>query len=304
MTESLLSPASRVRAVAIAGASVAGLVLAGDLLRRGFPGCVVVVSEPLCESRRLVAGSSLRGPALDRFTAAFGCSRAAAIEALGGPAAAFTRIATSPARARAGGRVIRFERPLLFRESREPVGLSTRHGRILRGLRALAFGAGVRVIDGSVREIGELLEAALPGGGVGALLVDARGGSPGVAPPASRYVLAAQAPLFERPRGPRPPLAPGLAYAPMIDLEDGRHLAFFTPFRDDFSPRATWYGIDTRIVTAAEAADAAGTRGVVSALERLANALGLELCDPEETLAVAAIPIDERFDEDRPIFRT
>jgi hypothetical protein len=279
--------------VAIAGASVAGAVLAAELARAGRR--VVLAAPPLRETRRLVAGSSLRGATIRHLAAAFGRAPGEVVATLTGGRGTFSRVASGPARRLGSGR-IRFGRPLVFRAGPEIAGLSTRHGQILRGLAALMEPLPITRVDRPVAGLPDLL--GLAGGEGGALLVDATGRADRFAaprPPARRVVLAAQAPCVPLPGGPRPPLAPGTAYAPLFAAgEDGVHLAFFTPFHDDLSPAASWYGIDTQIVAAAHAA---GPEPAVRTLDALARALGLALHDAPETLAQAAIPIDERFDD-------
>lgn len=286
----------RPAAVTIAGASVAGLVLAAALRREGFAGRVTVLSEPLRERRRLVAGCSLRRATLAHFAAAFGTTFEDAARAIAAPAAEFRRLVVTTGRARLKGH-IRFGPPLLDAAEPHPIGLSTRHDRILRGLRVLARPLGIDLVDRRIEVPTDLADLAPPG----TLLVNAtpRRGLLADAPaprPLRRFVIAAQAPCVPARVGqgtPPSPLAPATAFAPYIAFPDGVHLAFFTPFEDDLSPAATWYGIDTRIVAAPASGAPPDPAPVVRGLERLAAAVGLELLDASETLGAAAVPIDE-----------
>lgn len=68
------------------------------------------------------------------------------------------------------------------------------------------------------------------------------------------------------------------------------------PFYDELSPHAPWYGVNTRIVSVNAGDEFDRERelqSLVNGFERLAEALGLELHEPAETLGSAVMPVTE-----------
>lgn len=273
--------------IAIAGASVGGLCLATELFRSGWAGRVAVVTGPTLPSRRLIAGCSLRTATIARLAGAYGCSVPSLFASLSGGKGTFHRLASSVAWMTASG-TIRFAPAIGIHELPlgQPVGLSMRHAAITQTLRKLAEALGVPVTEKTIGSAEDLASLAKAGN---ALLVNATPKNLLATPdPPSprRYVVACQAPFLIAPGGLQSPLAEGLAYAPFAIMDDGLHVAFFTPFYDDLSPQASWYGINTRVMPAGAAFDrAAVVDSTRRGLERLAAGLGLTLHDPDETLA-------------------
>jgi hypothetical protein len=189
------------------------------------------------------------------------------------------------------------------------IGLSTRHGAILAALRAsLDPALDVVVIDGDVARDqpldgdrlpllvnGKEEVLALPAGRAVVLNATSRADllRPGARLPApKRYVVAVQAPL--RVSGGEPWCGTDVGLAPMTFGPPAPHLAFFTPFRDPDTPEATWYGINTMTLTAAQL-DAAGPAAVTTAvwdrLVELETHLGFAELDPAATRGEAVVPV-------------
>jgi hypothetical protein len=190
------------------------------------------------------------------------------------------------------------------------VGLSTRHGAILAALRAsLDPLLDVTVVAGDVpREAalaggalpllvkGEAATLALPAGRAVVLNATPRADllRPGARVPIpERYVVAVQAPL--RVIAAEAPWGGDVGLAPMTFGPPAPHLAFFTPFRDPDTPDATWYGINTLTLSAAELDAAGGPAAVTTAvwdrLVELEEQLGFVELDPGETRGEAVVPV-------------
>src|SRR5581483_398755 len=245
------------RVLVVVGSSISGLVLAARLgaLARRVEGLRVV----------RVAGA----PSVDA---------AVLFGRLGGRAASFRRLAV--ARAEPGSAPPR----LVARKTDagfEPyVGLSTRHGAILAALReSLNPALDVTVVAGDVPRDeplaggrlplllkGERASLALPAGRAVVLNATSRADllRPGATVPApERYVVAVQAPLRVVAGDGRPWCGDDVGLAPMTFGPPAPQLAFFTPFRDSDTPDATWYGINTLTLSAADL-DAAGGPAAVT----------------------------------------
>jgi len=284
------------KSIVIAGASIGGLALAANLSRRRWEGRVVIATEPTSVSRRLIAGCTLRRGTLARLAAAWGCSVPTLVERLTGGKGAFHSLTGSVARVSAGGK-IHFEQPLVVHArptSELPLGLSMRHAAITEGLRCSMQELDVSLVEKPIGGPADLASLA-PTDDV--LLVNATLkdllGAPALPSP-RRYVVACQAPCTIAAGGLRPPLDPHTGYFPFARLEDGSHVAFFSPFYDALSPQAPWYGVNTRIVSADAGFDRERElQSLVNGFERLAAALGLELHEPAETLGSAIMPVTE-----------
>jgi hypothetical protein len=190
------------------------------------------------------------------------------------------------------------------------VGLSTRHGAILTGLRAsLADDLPVALVDADVARDGvlegdrlpltlrgEAASLALPAGRAVVLNATSRADllRPGRRmPDPDRYVVAVQAPL--RPTDGEPWCGDDVGMAPMTSGPPAPHLAFFTPFQDPDTPEATWYGINTMTLSAPELEAAGGPEAVTEIvwdrLVELEHGLGFAEIDPDETRGGAVVPV-------------
>ncbi|RME74481.1 MAG: hypothetical protein D6776_05190 [Planctomycetota bacterium] len=261
---------------------MAGWCLAVELQRRGFE--VVVYDVPAPENRRLIGGCTLRRAALEVIAAAYETDVHRLIEAISGARGSFRRLDSVLAWPEAG-----YRRILTIRRRRDPIGLSTRHARIVAALRRLARRRGIEVVQRRVTDAAELPPVRWRIDTTGRL-----GGAPHTPAPRD-LVLAVQAPCVAVRL--RSPLRAGLAIAPLeYDDEGIRWLSFFTPFHDPASPAASWYGIVTTRVRASEHERTAvlGARAQ-AVLHRQARAFGLRVHDPEATLAQARIPIERAF---------
>lgn len=275
----------------IVGGSVAGLTLAARLARQRR-GRTVLFAPPIVESRRLVSGCTLRQSGLHLLATSFGCSPGALVDRITGGRGLFSRMRMCVGRARPDGS-LRFDDAFDIHDTgsvTRPLGLSTRHGQILVGLRRSLAGLDVEIVERPVTDRAQLAAYAPS---PGALLVNATPAPVlgGRLPPATgRFVVAAQAPCVEARGGLRAPLLPGVGHASLLGYADGAHVSFFTPFYDPLSPRASWYGFIGRIVDSADD-PSARLAATTDKLDRLAAALGLELHDPAQTLGAAQLPI-------------
>src|SRR5581483_8385257 len=301
------------RVLVVVGSSISGLVLAarlGALARRGEGLRVVLVAGAPPVRRRLVAGCSLRRSTVRRMAGAISVDDAVLFGRLGGRAASFRRLAV--ARAEPGSAPPR----LVARKTDagfEPyVGLSTRHGAILAALReSLNPALDVTVVAGDVPRHeplaggrlplllkGERASLALPAGRAVVLNATSRADllRPGATVPApERYVVAVQAPLRVVAGDGRPWCGDDVGLAPMTFGPPAPQLAFFTPFRDSDTPDATWYGINTLTLSAADLDAAGGPAAVTTAvwdrLVELEAGLGFAEIDPGETRGEAVVPV-------------
>ena len=279
-------------AVVIAGDSLGGLALAAALARGDHAGRVTVVAEPAPPSRRLIAGCSLRRGAVARLASAFGVDVRAMLDALTGNRGIFHRVTLDPARMTAGGEIV-FEAQVVLdeRPADEPAfGVSSRHGEITRQLRRLVEALPVRIVErrlSGIEGLGELARGD-------SLLVNATQrnlfGAPDLLPP-RHWVIAVQAPFVAAPGGIREPLREGSCSVPLIDFGYGVEASLFTPFYDSASPRADWYGINVRLVAAADLERERDLASARAGLDRLAERLGLVAHDPDETLGAVVIPV-------------
>ncbi|MGH9283204.1 MAG: hypothetical protein ACRD0S_09755, partial [Acidimicrobiales bacterium] len=229
------------------------------------------------------------------------------VERLGGPGACFHRLAV--ARAEPGSVPPRLVRRKTDAGARPFVGLSTRHGQILSALRAsLDPGLDVVVVAGDVDRRQAFSGDGLPllvGGREAVLLLPAGRAvvlnatsradllrPAGRLPEPRRHVVAVQAPLVTT--RDHPWCGDDVGLAPMTFGPPAPHLAFFTPFRDEDTPSATWYGINTMSVSARQLEDtgaAAVTKAVWDRLVELEEAMGFAEVDPAETRAEAVVPV-------------
>jgi len=299
------------RVVVVVGSSISGLVLAarlGAIAKRDKGLRVVLVAGAPPIQRRLVAGCSLRLSTVRRMARAMSVDDAVFFHRLGGRPAAFRRLAV--ARAEPGSVPPRLIARRTDAALDPYVGLSTRHGAILAALRSsLDPALDVSVVDGDVRRDqpleghslplvvkGEAATLALPAGRTVVLNATSRAEllRPGARPPEpQRYVVAVQAPL--RVTGGTPWCGDDVGLAPMTFGPPAPHLAFFTPFRDPDTPDATWYGINTMTLSAAELEAAGGPAAVTTAvwdrLVELEVQLGFAELDPGETRGEAVVPV-------------
>lgn len=295
--------------VLVAGSSIAGLTLAarlGEAARDSGRHVVLVAGSPPVP-RRLIAGCSLRYGTVNRMARAFATTEDALVERLGGTGAVFDRMHVqefeSTDRVAGSGRT--FRPPLPF------AGMSTRHGNVLDALRAsLAPDLPVTLVDGDVVKdaVWSGPEAGVPvrlDDGVAALplptgrsVVLNASSTPGLLRPGrpvadpTRFVVAVQAAC--RPLADAPACGAGTAWAPTSAGAPAPHLAFFTPFGDPQIPDASWYGINTMVVSARQVATYGKEQLIQRVSDRLLDyerALGLVEVDPDGTRAGALTPV-------------
>jgi hypothetical protein len=278
----------------IIGGSVAGLALAGAFAQKFRDRQVTLISQPIKENRRLIAGCSLRPTALALMAKAVDCPLERLVGDLAGGTGSFSNV-SSGVGCQNGDR-IRFHRPVNILMPSPIRGLSTRHSRILSALRnELNKFPNLEIIEKSVRNLGEVQHLVSDGRQVinATPTLDIGKRSERHAP--KKYVVAVQIPCRKGIAGLQPPLRSATAYASLIRFSDGVHLAFFTPFFDPLTSSAEWYGINTKIVDADlihEGGEEVLLKPVRRGLELMAESLGLEFVDPEETEGGSVIAIN------------
>jgi hypothetical protein len=285
--------------VVVGGHGITSHTFAARLARSPeFAGKVVLAGPPPVEDRRLKAGVSMRGSALDFLAYALDRSTDEVVRTLAGthlprPPIAYRQTASmawkdgsgkwvhSRAGAWQGGRN-GHKRPGMygFRNSRSAAGIKELldHDGIidapepvtsLEHARSLATGKRPLVVN--VTTNGGLL------------------GNPTSKP--KHAIIAAQMPYKESAGGIHDPLTPATAYAPLHLRKGTIDVGYFTPFSDPLSPEATWYGINARALQLSKPVDKeAEFSALVDELYGWGEMMGLEPIDPDETLGKAFVP--------------
>jgi hypothetical protein len=256
----------------VIGASIAGLILAERLHKRGVPVTLIAGGPP--EPKRLSDGCSLRKSTLDAFSSTF--PDFDFWTALGGADGQGVFTGTGIEGVSAEGTLVA---PKMANTIGSAAALSTRHGHILSVLRSRLTAP---VIEGFVKEIrgNEIVLEGRTLAITGLVLNTLPRPVLGTPKTPKRYVLAAQVPV----RG----TLEAIGYAPMLD----RHLGFITPFFDPATPEATHYVINTTVTTNPTPELRAEVERVLSLMVK---AYGMTPIEPEATLASAVVPVVETF---------
>lgn len=271
-----------------------------------FSDNIHVYGTPVEENRRLAAGVTLRARTLEYFAASFGVTRdeilsrlyvcdpndAAAFEqrcalTMGNPTDGFTFAAKSS--------WMNSTKPRKNRTTDLPLAYGIRNSRLNRVLQDLAVKTGVQLHDVSAPDMNTLRsyttgENPLFVNGTPFPVKDADVVAPTDTP--TRCVVAIQMP-FTTPRlEARGVLSPKSAFITWVYRDRGLDMGVFYPFCDDLSPEATFYGIFYRIAPGPKGLDKDGELSILEqTLIGVADALGMEPVDPEETAGRAAVPI-------------
>ena len=284
--------------VVVGGHGITTHTFAARLARNpGFAGKVVLAGRPKEESRRLIGGVSLRARAADYLAYAAGLDHSQLIAEIAGDrsAVASTRQVASMAYTGKDG-TWNFTRPGPWQNHRRrknrPVMYGFRNSRMAVAVRdSIADGAVIQV-DDTPTSLDEARELAV---GDRPLIVNGSTDDELLGNEAGSHtwgIVAAQVP-FTSPTPPRAPLEPATTFAPLVRRDGAIDVGYYTPFLDEMSPEANWYGIIARPVRSGElvGAEADLQKEIVTdELLGIGDACGLTPVDPDDTLATAAVP--------------
>jgi hypothetical protein len=280
--------------IVVAGAGIASLAFVARLARsKKFAGRISVVGPPMPESRRLIAGVSLRGNAADYLCQALGCTIGELLEHLTGNAAsqsiATQQIASTAHRNRQSGKW-QFTKVGVWQHRKEPAVYGVRNSRLQGAMRELMHGLDYAEYQDMVQDADHLRTFAR---GNNPLLVNVTNNSAllgNVARPSKHYSIAAQVPLKVKPSGLRAPFSHGTAFALLIRRQAVIDVGYFTPFADPLSPEAAFYGIVTCVLPVKKPfSQEEEIATLTDELFGLADVMGLEPVDPDQTLGTACV---------------
>jgi hypothetical protein len=284
--------------VVIVGAGFTASVMAARLARsEQFHGKVVLAGPRTVESRRLKDGATLRGHGTDYICYALGVPQYAYVDALygdivdgrgvgtrnllcmgwEGPSGAYEFSRISPWQ---GGRT-GYSRPLFY---------GARNSRMQGAIHELTDRAGLIEVPEAVNSLDEAYALAP---GRRPLIVNASHNSGllrAQAPRTDWATIAVQAPLTVRPSGLRyvetnAALFAGVRRGHTVDV------GLFNPYGDPLSPRSTFYGIMVGEVSQRAGYDKQYEIDILTdELHGIADALGMDVDDPDETLFAGLIP--------------
>ena len=284
--------------VVIAGAGFTATVMAARLARsEQFHGKVVLAGPRTEESRRLKDGATLRGHGTDLICYALGVPQYAYVDALYGDIIDGRGVGTrnlvgmtkkGPSGSYEFGRIVGFQggrtgypRPLYY---------GARNSRMQGAMYELMDRGGVIETPEAVSSLDEAFALAP---GRRPLVVNASHNSAllsGQAPKVDWATIAVQAPLTVRPSGFRhvdtnAALVSGVRRDGRIDV------ALFNPYGDPLSPRSTFYGIMVGEVSQRAGYDKQREIDTLTEeLHGIADALGMDVDDPDETFYAGLIP--------------
>lgn len=284
--------------VVVAGNGIGALSFAARLARSPeFQGKVTMIAPPIKESRRLIDGVTLRGKAADYISAALGVTHKQLIEKITGDdtgKASCHRVTTAMVYQKGSEWECRKSAPWLgdHSGSDKPVLYGARNSRTTGGMWELMQGLGIEYIPNMVKSTDQMRDHAL---GENPLLVNVTYNPTllGNQSPekTSRKVCVVQAPFKTVSRGIQAPMESGSGFAPLIRRDGIIDVGFVTPFSDPLSPKSSWYSILARVVDEEKGFDKEyELKTLTDELLQTADRYGLEVDDPEETLAAACVP--------------
>lgn len=272
-----------------------------------FAGRVVVVAKPVVESRRLNDGCTLRARSVDYYAAANGVSREAVLKATFG--SDWRQAETDCQRAGIGvpdatdksvalGPVIKFMDAASTKADRtahQPLAYGIRNSRLVAALNDLAKDSGVEFAEPDGGTMDELRAHAK---GQRPLIVNGTPKPIGGAAwlhqpePPQHFVAAAQMAFTAPRRESMGRIGAQDSFVGVINREGALDLCVFYPFQDPLSPDAKFYGIFYRAIVEAPASDKEHQQEVLlDQLVGVAASLGLAPDTPDETMAMAFVPI-------------
>ena len=277
--------------VVIRGAGVGAMVMAARLARSdAFAGRVRIAAQRPAESPRLVNGCTLRARTLDYAAAAAGLTYGELRDALFGD-----RLASAETHAQyfalaheqGTGFALRPLRRWMQGRVDRPLSYGLRNGHLVGRLADRATALGVTFSSESATGFDACRDLA---DGEHPLVVNAAHGPLDGAPrpPApERFVVASQVTLRRREGAPLPAQA---SFIGMRRREGAFDTGVYYPFHDPLTPEADAYGIFYRIVRRDRFDRDVELEAMRETVDGVADALGLDLVEPEATRGEAVVP--------------
>jgi hypothetical protein len=284
--------------VVIAGAGFTATIMAARLARsEQFHGKVVLAGPRTVESRLLKDGATLRGHGTDYICYALGVPQNTYVDALygdiiDGRGVGTRNVLTMSKRSPNG--TYEFARVAPWQGGRtgypRPLYYGARNSRMQGAMYELMDSAGLIEVPEAVNSL-EDAHALAPG--KRPLIVNASHNTAllsGKAPQVDWATIAVQAPLAVRPSGFRIVDSNTALFAGV--LRDSRvDVGLFNPFGDPLSPRSTFYGIMVGEVSQRAGFDKQREIDILlDELYGIADGLGMDIDDPDETLTTGFIP--------------
>lgn len=284
--------------VVIAGAGFTASIMAARLARsEQFHGKVVLAGPRTEESRRLKDGATLRGHGTDYICYALGVPQYAYVDALYGDIVdgrgVGTRNVLTMAKKELSG-TYEFARIAPWQGGRtgypRPLYYGARNSRMQGAMYELMDRTGLIEVPEAVNSLDDAYAIAP---GKRPLIVNASHNTAllsGKAPQVDWATIAVQAPLVVRPSGFRfvdsnTALFAGVLRNSRVDV------GLFNPFGDPLSPRSTFYGIMVGEVSHRAGFDKQREIDILlDELYGIADTMGMDLDDPDETLTTGFIP--------------
>jgi hypothetical protein len=284
--------------VVIAGAGLTATVMAARLARsEQFHGKVVLAGPRSEESRRLKDGATLRGHGADYMCYALGVPQYALVDALYGDIVdgrgVGTRLLVNMSKKGPSG-AFELSRayPTMggYPGTPHPLFYGVRNSRAQAAMYELMDCSGLIEVPEPVNSLDEAYALAQ---GKRPLIVNASHNTAllrGQAPKVDWATIAVQAPLIVRPSGFRHITTNAALFTGV--RRAGRVLVgLFNPYGDPLSPRSTFYGIMVGEVSQRAGYDKQREIDTMTdELYGIADALGMDVDDPEETLFSGFIP--------------
>jgi len=284
--------------VVIAGAGFTASIMAARLARsEQFHGKVVLAGPRSEETRKLKDGATLRGHGTDYICYALGVPQYAYVDALYGDIIDGRGVGTRNVltMAKKGPRgTYEFARIAPWQGGRtgypRPLYYGARNSRMQGAMYELMDRTGLIEVPEAVNSLDDAYALAP---GKRPLIVNASHNSAllsGKAPQVDWATVAVQAPLVVRPSGFRfvdsnTALFAGVLRNSRVDV------GLFNPFGDPLSPRSTFYGIMVGEVSHRAGFDKQREIDILlDELYGIADTMGMDLDDPDETLTTGFIP--------------
>ncbi|RHW26331.1 hypothetical protein D0Z08_15380 [Nocardioides immobilis] len=284
--------------VVIVGAGFSASVMAARLARsEQFHGRVVMAGPRTEESRRLKDGATLRGHGTDYICYALDVPHYAYVDALYGDIVdgrgLGTRNQVTMARKGSSG-AYEFSRVASFqggkKGSARPLFYGARNSRMQAAIYELMDRDGLIEVPETVSSLDEAFSLAL---GRRPLIVNASHNSgilSGKAANVDWATSAVQAPLKVRPGGFRT-VETNASLVATVRRRNKVDVGLFNPYGDPLSPSSTFYGIIVGQVSARAGYDKQQELDeITEELYGVADALGMDVDDADETLAAGMIP--------------
>lgn len=284
--------------VVIVGAGFSASIMAARLARSPqFHGKVVMAGPRTAESRRLKDGATLRGHGTDYICYALDVPHYAYVDALYGDIVdgrgVGTRNQVTMATKGSSG-TYEFGRIASFQGGKKgfarPLFYGARNSRMQAAIHELMDRDGLIEVPETVGSLDEAYSLAL---GRRPLVVNASHNSAllsGEAPHVDWATSAVQAPLRVRPGGLRT-VETNASLVATVRRRNKVDVGLFNPYGDPLSPNATFYGIIVGQVSKRAGYDKQQELDeITQELYEVADALGMDVDDADETLSAGMIP--------------